>query len=149
MQEGSTCAIRGEATRRFSLDLLSKNRAQQKNLCNARSSLMNSRSNLHLALDQLMISLLGFGVENKKNPALRKPTPRLDLGRWRWEDQSSYLLATVQWRHFSRSGRLDGELEKREGEHSHEQILITVDSLERRSNARSLYRWSTRMVWKI
>src|ERR1043165_5641981 len=37
-----------------------------------------------------------------------------------------YLLATVQRMHFSRSGRLDGELEKREGAHSHEQILITM-----------------------
>src|SRR3954466_8033033 len=33
-----------------------------------------------------------------------------------------YLLATVQRMHFSCSGRLDGELEKREGVHSHEQI---------------------------
>src|ERR1043165_6571558 len=39
--------------------------------------------------------------------------------------------------HFSHSGRLGGELEKREGVHSHEQILITVDSFERRSNTRS------------
>ena len=28
--------------------------------------------------------------------------------------------------HFSRSGIVDGELEKREGVHSHEQILITM-----------------------
>ena len=28
--------------------------------------------------------------------------------------------------HFSCSGRLDGELEEREGVHSHEQILITM-----------------------
>src|ERR1043165_846726 len=37
-----------------------------------------------------------------------------------------YLLATVQRLHFSCSGRVDGELEKREGVLSHEQILITV-----------------------
>src|SRR3954464_10420039 len=37
---------------------------------------MKSRSNLHLALDWLMIPLLGFGVENKKKSGTTKTKPK-------------------------------------------------------------------------
>ena len=42
---------------------------------------MNSRSNQHLLLELALIPLLGFGVENKRNSALRNQVPRLDLDR--------------------------------------------------------------------
>ena len=84
-----------------------------------------------------MIPLLGFGVEYKK---FRHYEAKPKNGCRKMQTRIAILLpfATVQRMH-SRSGRLDGELVMREDEHSHEQILITVDSLEQRSNTRSLY----------
>ena len=64
-QEGSTCAIRGEETRRFSLDLLSKT-AHIENFVQWPFITMNSRSNLHLLLELALRPLLGFRIENKK-----------------------------------------------------------------------------------
>src|SRR4051812_30069939 len=64
--------------------------------------------------------LLGFGVENKKNSGTTKTKPMNGTRKMQTRiDRSCYLLATVQRMHFSRSGRLDGELVTPEDEYSH------------------------------
>src|ERR1041385_164222 len=80
IQEGSTCAIIGEATRRFSLDLLSKT-THNENFVRCPFITMNSRSNLHLLLELAQDTAVGIQSRKQKKSTLRNQIPRLDIDR--------------------------------------------------------------------
>ena len=70
-----------------------------------------------------MIPLLAFGVENKKISGTTKTKPKNGSRKMQTRiDGSSYLLATVQRMHSLAAEDVDGELEKREDEQSHDPI---------------------------